>query len=117
MLSCHVIIFCKTVCSAHPDGKYAQDLLGWRFGTGSPWRGPAGVLGPWQTVWKRLDRWTRDGTWDRLLAAPQTDAQITGELDWVASADCSVVRAHQHAASARPIDGDNELGHTGSGVE
>ena len=89
----------------------------WRFRTGSPWRDLPECFGPWQTVWKRLDRWTRDGTWDRLLAAAQTDAQLVGELDWVASVDSSVVRAHQHAVGARPVASDSDPGHTGGGVE
>jgi len=77
------------------------EAIAWRYRTGSPWRDLPETFGPWQTAWKRLDRWARDGTWDRVLAAVQADADAAGELDWVASVDSSVMRAHQHAAGAR----------------
>src|SRR5512135_158721 len=71
------------------------EAIAWRFRTGSPWRDLPAEFGPWPAAWKRLDRWSRDGTWERLLAAVQADADAAGELDWVASVDSSVVRAHQ----------------------
>jgi len=77
------------------------EAIAWRYRTGSPWRDLPETFGPWQTAWKRLDRWARDGTWDRVLTAVQADADAAGELDWVASVDSSVMRAHQHAAGAR----------------
>ncbi len=77
------------------------EAIAWRFRTGSPWRDLPAEFGPWQTAWKRLTRWTRDGTWERLLRAVQADGDAAGELDWVTSIDSSVVRAHQHAAGAR----------------
>jgi transposase len=88
------------------------EAVAWRYRTGSPWRDLPERFGPWQTAWKRLDVWTRDGTWERLLCAVQADADVAGELDWVASVDSSVVRAHQHAAGARRIASD-----TGGRVE
>jgi len=99
------------------DHRQVIEAIAWRYRTGSPWRDLPESFGPWQTVWKRLDRWTRDGTWDRLLIAAQTDAQAAGELDWVASVDSSVVRAHQHAAGARPPTQDCDRGHPGGRVE
>ena len=71
------------------------------------------VFGPWQTAWKRLDRWSRDGTWERLLRAVQSDADAAAELDWVATVDSSNVRAHQHSAGAR----QSLPSHTGGWVE
>ena len=46
-------------------------------------------------------RWRRDGTWDRLLAHVQAQADARGAIDWVACIDGTIVRAHQHAAGAR----------------
>jgi transposase len=77
------------------------EAIAWRYRTGSPWRDLPECFGPWQTAWKRLDRWARDGTWAKVLTAVQADADAAGELDWVASVDSSVMRAHQHAAGAR----------------
>lgn len=83
------------------DHRQVLEAMVWRFRTGCPWRDLPAVFGPWQTVWKRLDRWARDGTFARLLVALQADADAAGELDWLVSVDSSVVRAHQHAAGAR----------------
>ena len=74
----------------------------WKLRTGAPWRDVPARYGPYQTCADRLYRWRRDGTWDRLLQALQGQADATGELDWDAYLDASVVRAHQHAAGARP---------------
>jgi transposase len=72
-----------------------------RFRTGVPWRDLPERFGPWQTVWKRHHRFCTDGTWDRLLAIVQSDADAAGDLVWEVSVDSSVVRAHQHSAGAR----------------
>ena len=74
-----------------------------RYRTGVAWRDLPARFGPWQTAWKRHHRFATDGTWDRLLAAVQADADSAGELDWNVSVDSSVVRAHQHSATARRV--------------
>jgi hypothetical protein len=43
----------------------------------------------------------RDGTWDRLLARVQAEADAHGDIDWIICIDGTVVRAHRHAAGAR----------------
>ena len=73
----------------------------WRFRTGSPWRDLPAGFPAWQTVWWRFDRWSKDGTWDRVLTALQGEAQAAGDLQWVVSVDSTIARAHQHAAGAR----------------
>jgi transposase len=30
---------------------------------------PRETYGPWQTVYERFNRWSKDGTWGRLLEA------------------------------------------------
>jgi len=77
------------------------EAIAWRYRTGAPWRDLPEEFGPFQTIWKRHDRWSRDGTWERLVTAVQSDADAAGELDWLVSVDSTVVRAHQHAAGAR----------------
>ncbi len=73
----------------------------WELRTGAPWRDLPACYGPWQTCYDRFVRWRRDGTWDRLLAHVQTQADAVGAVDWEVSVDSSSVRAHQHAAGAR----------------
>jgi len=53
-------------------------------------------------VWWRFDRWAKDGTWDRVLAAVQGDAHAAAEMEWLVSVDSTVARAHQHAAGRAP---------------
>jgi len=73
----------------------------WRLRVGAPWRDVPTRYGPWQTCYDRFVRWRRDGTWDRLLAHIQAEADASGEIAWVVCIDGTVVRAHQHAAGAR----------------
>lgn len=49
-------------------------------------------------------------TWDRILVALAVIADDNSALDWAVSIDSTVVRAHQHAAGARRIDGDDTGG-------
>ena len=77
----------------------------WKLRTGSPWRDPPERYGPWRTCSARFSRWRRDGTWDdRLFAHAQTKSHAVGEVEWEASVDSTVVRAHQHAAGAARRD-------------
>jgi transposase len=86
------------------DHRQVLEAILWRYRTGSPWRDLPAEFGPWQTIWKRLNRWSGDGTLDKLLAAAHRDAEIAGELEWMVSADSTIARAHQHAAGAPKID-------------
>ncbi|SDK86301.1 Putative transposase of IS4/5 family, partial [Cryobacterium psychrotolerans] len=61
--------------------------IAWRFRTGSPWRDLPERFGPWNTVFKRFDRWAKDGTWQRILTAVQSRSDQLGKLDWVVSID------------------------------
>jgi transposase len=91
--------------------------IAFRYRTGVAWRDLPERFGPWQTVWKRHHRFCTDGTWDRLLAVLQADADQRGVLDWNVSVDSSVIRAHQHGASARREDRSTSGGDTGGSVE
>jgi transposase len=71
-----------------------------RVRTGVPWRDIPERYGPHQTLYKRFARWEADGTWARIEAMLQTDADAAGDLGWDGHVDSTVVRAHQHAAGA-----------------
>ena len=82
----------------------------WRFRTGSPWRDLPDRFGSWNTVFKRFDRWAKDGTWQAILTAVQSRSDEAGKLDWVVSIDSTITRVHQHGATlARTTGGSNEL--------
>ena len=72
-----------------------------RHATGCAWRDLPERYGPWSTVASRQRRWTREGLWDRILAALQRELAAAGRIDWeVWCIDGSHVRAHRHAAGA-----------------
>ncbi|NYD51629.1 transposase [Actinomadura luteofluorescens] len=74
----------------------------WKVRTGADWRDVPERYGPWQTLYQRFRRWSRDGTWERLLAHVQVHDDAIGVVDWSAvCVDSTIVRAHQHAAGAR----------------
>jgi transposase len=59
------------------------------------------AYGHWHTVYGLFRRWQRDGTWARILAGLQAQADAAGLITWDVSVDSTVARAHQHAAGAR----------------
>ena len=88
------------------DHRQVIEAIAWKYRTGSPWRELPDQFGPWQSAYERLTRWNADGTWARLLARPQTDADAAGELDWLVAVDSTAVRVHQHGATARRTSGN-----------
>jgi transposase len=73
----------------------------YRLCTGCGWRDLPERYGPWSTVASRLRRWTREGRWDRILAALQRDLDAVGQIDWeLWCIDGTHVRAHRVAAGA-----------------
>lgn len=88
-----------------------------RARTGVPWPDLPERYGPWQTVYERHRRWSADGTWQRILAELQIEADaadpdgqlakaVEGETgqhtrEWAVNIDSTSCRAHQHAAGAR----------------
>jgi transposase len=101
----------------HPwkDHRVVIDGILWVLHTGAPWRDlPRPTYGPWQTVYERFSRWTKDGTWGRLLEALHARLDAAGKIDWdLFCIDGSSVRAGRAAAGASPTDGtpDEPLDH------
>ena len=87
------------------DHRQVVEAICWKYRTGSPWRELPARFGPWQTAYQRWAKWSADGTWAGLLARAQTDADASGELDWLVAVDSSVVRMYQHGAGARGVGG------------
>lgn len=107
------------------DHREVLEAIAWKYRTGAPWRALPERFGPWQSVYDRHVRWSGDGTYDRLLAAAHTAADAAGELDWLVAADSSLMRVHQHGATARRTSGnaatvehaEQSVGHTGGDSE
>ncbi len=84
-----------------------------RARTGVPWPDPPERYGPWQTVYERHRRWSADGTWQRILAGLQIEADAAdpdGQLaqaveresrqrtrEWAVNIDSTSCRAHHYA--------------------
>jgi transposase len=111
--------------SGKPGGQWADHRtvingILFRARTGVPWRDLPERYGPWQTVYERHRRWSADGTWQKILArlqieadAADPDGALARALDleqqererpgaeWAVNIDSTSCRAHQHAAGAR----------------
>jgi transposase len=78
----------------------------WRLHTGAPWRDIPERYGPWETIYSRFRRWTRDGTWARVLTHLLDDLERRGQLGhdlWFV--DATIVRASRAASGAEKKSG------------
>lgn len=92
------------------DMRATVEGIAWRFRTGSPWRDVPERFGNWNSIYGWFSDWCKDGTWARVLAAVQGDAQASGDLSWTVSVDSTITRVHQHGATlARGTGGRVEL--------
>src|SRR3954469_2265833 len=78
------------------DHRQVIEAIAWKYRTGSPWREVPEQFGPRQTAYERLTRWSVDGTWAKLLARAQADADAAGELDWLVAGAPTLVRGDAH---------------------
>lgn len=87
---------------AFVDHRTVLNGILWRLKTGAPWRDVPARYGPWQTCYDRYVRWSRNGTWRRILKQLQAQADAAGEIDWDGAAlDATHIKAHRSAAGAR----------------
>jgi len=99
------------------DHRQVLEGIVFRYRTGCAWRDVPARFGPWQTLWKRHARFSRDGTWDRVLGQLLTEADAAGQVDWQLSVDSTVSRVHQHGASLPREVVVTLPSHTGGPVE
>ncbi len=98
------------------DNRLFVDAVLWIAKTGAPWRDLPERFGNWNSVWRRLDRWARKGTWRLVFEALQDP-----DLEWLIL-DSTVIRAHPCAAGGpvKKLDGtggqeDQSLGRSRGG--
>ncbi len=105
--------------ASRPFRDHRQVLEGivFRYRTGCPWRDVPDRFGPWQTLWKRHARFSKDGTWDRVLERLIADADRAGQVDWQLSLDSTISRVHQHAANLPREVALALPSHTGGAIE
>ena len=78
------------------DNRSFINAVFWIAKTGAPWRDLPSRFGKWNSVFKRFDRWSQKGVWQRVVEALGGDA----DLEWL-MIDSTVIRAHQHAAGKK----------------
>ena len=91
------------------DARLMIEGIIYRYRCGIAWRDLPEVFGPWQTVWTWHRRLATDGTWEKILAQLQAQADAEGLIDWTVAVDSTAARAHQHAT--------NVTRHTGGFIE
>jgi transposase len=90
----------------HRGGKWADHRtvlngMFWVLNSGAQWRDMPERYGPWETVYARYRRWTREGLFARILHALHVRLDEDGRIDWsVFDVDGSSIRAHRSAAGA-----------------
>ena len=95
------------------DHRRFLEAVLWLARTGAPWRDLPAEFMNWRTAWRRLQRWTAAGVWERVIDALRAMAPDAG---WEAHMlDSSVIRAHVHAAGARRAAGEQALGRSCGG--
>lgn len=95
------------------DHRQVLDGIVFRYRTGCPWRDVPERFGPWKTLWKRHARFSKDGTWDRILEQLLAQADAGGLIDWQLSIDSTVSRVHQHGANLTREVASQRPSHTG----
>jgi transposase len=76
------------------DNRLFLDAVLWIARTGAPWRDLPERFGPWNSAWRRFDRWAEKGIWQRVFEALQDP-----DLEWLIL-DSTIIRAHPCAAGA-----------------
>lgn len=88
----------------HPWSDHSLVINGlfWKLRTGAPWRDIPERYGLHQTIYDRFVWWRRNGTWDRMLQALQSELDADGQIDWEQwNIDGTNIRASRAAAGAR----------------
>ena len=71
---------------------------------GCKWRRLPERFGNWHTIYTRMNRWSKNGVWDRLFAKLQQEGVLAVELQ-VVSLDSTSVKVHPDGTGAEKKTG------------
>ena len=91
------------------DNRLFVNAVLWIAKTGAPWRDLPERFGPWNSVWRRFDRWAKKGVWQRVFEALQDP-----DLEWMII-DSTVIRAHSACGRQKRGSEDSALGRSRGG--
>jgi transposase len=98
------IMPCKKPGGQWNDHRTTLNGMMWILKSGSTWRDLPERYGSWKSVYHRFQRWTDDGTIDKILDRLRLKLDKEGYIDWdVWCVDGSNVRGHIAAAGASEV--------------
>ena len=66
--------------------------------TGVPWRDLPERFGPWQSVYTRFNRWTKQGVWEALFKTLIEEDIVD---DTTLMIDSTIIKVHQHGSGKK----------------
>ena len=78
------------------DNRMFVEGVLWIVRTGSPWRDLPDAFGEWNSVFRRLSRWSQKGIWHPIFEAMSDDPDFEYFI-----VESTIIRAHQHASGAK----------------
>jgi putative transposase len=70
------------------DNRLFVNAVLWIARSGAPWRDLPERFGKWNSVWRRFNRWSQKGVWQRVFRELQDP-----DMEWM-FLDSTVIRAH-----------------------
>jgi transposase len=94
---CKILTFLRSVRGIHTRDerllKNFVEAVWWMASAGAQWRKLESTYGNWNSIFKRFDRWSKKGIWNKLLNFCIQDP----DMEYI-MIDATIVRAHACAA-------------------
>jgi len=78
------------------DNRMFMEAVLWKARTGSPWRDLPAIFGNWNSVFKRFNRWSLKGVFERIFNALSDDPDME-----YAMMDAMIVPVHRYGHGAK----------------
>lgn len=78
------------------DHRRFVEAIMWVGRNGARWRALPAQYGNWNSVHRRVRRWSKKGIWQMMF----NTLAVNADTEWL-MIDSTIIRAHQHAAGAK----------------